>query len=258
MRQINTVIRKCSKAVALPVGLGARKNPQDAVVLLYHKVGSGDREIDISMGAFARQLEHLDEHERVGTLDDCLSRGGVAITIDDGFRDFCDNVVPAAVDNGVPVLLYLATGNVAENGKRASEALSWSDLRDAVATGLVQVGAHTHTHANLADATEAEAEDEMARSKGMIEDELGMECRHFSYPWSLASPAAERVARRLFATAALPWATNRARTIDPHRVGRTPVLKSDGPMFFKAKVAGMLDGEALVYRALRRGPWRPS
>jgi hypothetical protein len=98
----------------------------------------------------------------------------------------------------------------------------------------------------------------MRRCKELIEDKLGVECRHFSYPWSLASPAAESVARSLFSTAALPWETNRGPEIDPHRVGRTPVLKSDGTLFFRAKVAGKLDGEALVYRILRRGPWRPS
>jgi hypothetical protein len=41
-------------------------------------------------------------------------------------------------------------------------------------------------------------------------------------------------------------------------VGRTPVFRGDTTMFFKAKIAGRLDAEALVYRAARRGPWRKS
>jgi hypothetical protein len=97
---------------------------------------------------------------------------------------------------------------------------------------------------------------EMRRSKEQIEDRLGVACRHFSYPWSVASAEAEKVARNLFATAALPWGTNRLGSIDLYRVGRTPVLQSDGTFFFRAKLAGRLDGEALVYKALRRGPWR--
>jgi len=258
MVTIDTALRKCTKAAALPLGLGVRRRPADAIVLLYHKVGTGDREIDVPKEAFENQLDYLSDRGRAATLDDCLAHGGVTVTIDDGFRDFCENVVPLAKDRKVPVLLYLATGYVSSNGNGGSHALTWADLRDAISTGLVEVGAHTHSHANLANATEAEADGEMRRCKEMIEDKLGVECRHFSYPWSLASPAAERVARRLFATAALPWQTNRRRSIDPHRVGRTPVLKSDGALFFRAKVAGMLDGEAFVYRALRRGPWRTS
>lgn len=255
---IDTALRKCTKAAALPLGLGVRRRPADAVVLLYHKVGTGDREIDVPKHAFESQLDYLSRRERVVTLDESLLHGGVTITIDDGFRDFRDTVVPLAIDRNVPVLLYLATGFVSSNSNGASHALEWADLRDVMSTGLVEIGAHTHSHANLAHATEAEADTEMRRCKEMIEDKLGVACRHFSYPWSLASAAAERVARSLFATAALPWQTNRWRSIDPHRVGRTPVLKSDGTLFFRAKVAGLLDGEALVYRALKRGPWRTS
>ena len=254
---LGTAVRKCTKAAALPMGLGARRRPDDAVVLLYHKVGFGDREIDIDRDAFDEQLNHLSKHERVGTLEESLESGGVTVTVDDGFRDFTDCVVPVAVEYKVPVLLYLATGFVSGNAYATSQSLTWADLRDAVATGLIEIGAHTHSHANLARATETEAEAEMRRCKETIEDELGVACGHFSYPWSLASPAAEDVARRLFSTAALPWATNRGRSIDPYRVGRTPVLRSDGSVFFRAKVAGRLDGEALVYRVLRRGPWRP-
>ncbi|HEX9890534.1 MAG TPA: polysaccharide deacetylase family protein, partial [Actinomycetota bacterium] len=67
---------------------------------------------------------------------------------------------------------------------------------------------------------------------------------------------ADRAARDLFRTAALSaWRTNRRGRTDLHRLGRTPVLRSDGPRFFRAKVRGMLDGEALAYRVLRRGPW---
>ena len=58
--------------------------------------------------------------------------------------------------------------------------------------------------------------------------------------------------------AALGWWTNRADRLDSYRLGRTPVLRNDGLAFFRAKVDGMLDAEALAYRALRRGPWRRS
>jgi hypothetical protein len=98
----------------------------------------------------------------------------------------------------------------------------------------------------------------MGRSKGLIEDNLQVPCRHFAYPWGVGSAGADRAARRLFATAALDaWRTNRRGRIDPHRLGRTPVLRSDGDgMLFWAKARGLLDREAVAYRLLRRGPWR--
>jgi hypothetical protein len=96
----------------------------------------------------------------------------------------------------------------------------------------------------------------MLRSKELIEDRLRVACEHFSYPFGAGSPQAEAVARKIFRSAALLWRTNRRGRLDPYRLGRTPILRSDGRLFFRAKVQGRLDGEAWVYRAFGRGPWR--
>lgn len=253
--------RKASKVAALPLGGFRRRRPGDVVILLYHRIGISHREIDLSAEAFEDQLDYLAERERVITLDEALSRngtGGIVLTIDDGYRDFYDNVVPAVVRRSVPVLLYLATGLVDKRSAETGEPLTWKLLGEAVQTGLVTVGSHTNSHANLSRATEAEAEVEMLHSQQLVEEKLGVPCRHFAFPWSVASLAAQQVARRLFDSAALRWRTNRRGRIDPHRLGRTPVLRSDGRFFFHAKVDGRLDGEALLYRAIRRGPWRIS
>ncbi|MGH2394214.1 MAG: polysaccharide deacetylase family protein, partial [Candidatus Limnocylindria bacterium] len=136
------------------------------------------------------------------------------------------------------------------------EGLTWGHLHEAVGTGLVTVGGHTHAHADLSRSTEAEADREVAVCKGMVEDNLGVPCRHFAYPWAVGSAAAERSVRRHFDTAALhAWRINRRSHIERYRLGRTPVLRSDGSFFFGAKLRGLLDGEALAYRALGRGPW---
>lgn len=255
------MIRKAAKAAVLPLGAldGARAG--DVVVLLYHRVGAGEREIDLRLDSFDRQMAALAATGRARTLEDALApggAGGIVVTVDDGLSDFHRHVVPVLVRHGVPALLYLATGLVA-NGADAgagSEALSWDDLREDVATGLVAVGAHTHNHVDLSSATGDVAREEMRRSKDLVEERLGVPCRHFAYPWAVSSPTSERVAAELFDTAALRWRTNRAPAVDPYRLGRTPVLRSDGSFFFRAKLAGRLDKEALVYRVLRRGPWR--
>jgi peptidoglycan/xylan/chitin deacetylase (PgdA/CDA1 family) len=252
------LIRRAAKATVLPLGLAARRRPEDVAILLYHRIGDGTGEISLPVEDFERQIAHLAEHERVLTLEQALEgdSGGVVITFDDGYRDFHDNALPVLVRHRVPATLYLATGLVANGTRPSPDALTWSQVGEAASTGLVAVGSHTHGHADLSRATEGQAEDEMRRSRALVEDHLGRACRHFAYPWAVGSPAADRAARRTFYTAALDaWRTNRRGSIDPYRLGRTPILRSDGWAFFRAKVAGMLDGEALVYRALRRGPW---
>ena len=82
----------------------------------------------------------------------------------------------------------------------------------------------------------------MRRSKEMIEGRLGMTCRHFAYPFCVSSRDADLAARRLFDTAATDaWRTNRQGRIDPYQLGRTPVLRSDGTFFFRAKARGQLE-----------------
>lgn len=217
-------------------------------------------EIETTPDVFEQQLQDLVANERVLTLDAAVTGdpdGGVVVTFDDGYRDFHDAVLPLLVKHNVPATLYLATGLVANGaGKPPANALTWIQLREAVDTGLVTVGSHTHGHTDLSKTDEAEAEDEMRRSKDLIEDHLGTACEHFAYPWAVSSPAADRAARLLFRSAALgAWKTNRAGRIDPFRLGRVPILRSDGQFFFRRKVRGELDTEAWLYRALGRGPW---
>jgi peptidoglycan/xylan/chitin deacetylase (PgdA/CDA1 family) len=256
---VTTLARKAAKAAVLPAGVTGRRKPGDVVVLLYHRVGRGDREIDLPIGQFERQLEHLTSTDRVLSLQDAVAGGhggGVVLTFDDGTRDFHEFVLPLLVRYRVPAVLYAATSMIERHANGDLDALTWGQLEEAVSSGLVTVGSHTHRHANLARAKEGEAEEEMRRSKELIEENLGVSCRHFAYPWAVASPLAARAARRLFETAALDaWRTNRAGQFDRYRLGRVPILRSDGVVFFKAKTRGALDSEALLYRALGRGPW---
>ena len=259
-RRVGSLPRKAIKAAMLPMGVVHPRRTGDVVLLLYHRVGAGRREIDLPAELFEEHLRILQRKDRVLSLDAALTdeEGGVVLTFDDGYRDFDEYVVPLLERYQVPALLYLATGLVAGNDEDASDdALNWPLLERAVATGLVTVGAHTHNHANLAEASEGEAAVEMRMSKELVEERLGVVCRHFAYPWSVGSEGARRAAGQLFDTSALDsWKTNRRGAIDRQRLGRIPIMRSDGTVFFRAKTLGLLDHEAFAYRLARRGPWR--
>jgi peptidoglycan/xylan/chitin deacetylase (PgdA/CDA1 family) len=258
-RHAVTMARMTAKVGLLPLGIAGRRRARDVVILGYHRVGVGRGEIDMPTSVFEQQLDLLASRGEVRPLDDALRHGGgVVLTFDDGTRDFYDTVLPLLVARKLPAVLYLATAMPdPSNSLELGPGVSWTMLQESVGSGLVTVGSHTHTHADLARATDGEAEAEMRRSKELIEDRLGSACRHFAYPWGVGSPAADTVARRLFDSAAIDgWRTNRWGAIDPHRLGRTPILRSDGTVFFRIKVRGMLDSERHVYRLARRGPWR--
>jgi len=256
-RRASRAVRKAAKVGVLPLGLPARRRAGDVVILGYHRVGVGEGEIDTPSTSFSRQIDFLMAQGKVKTLDDALEFGdAVVLTFDDGTRDYYEHALPLLVERKVPSLLYLATTMPQDDPAPRGGGLSWHMIEEAIATGLVTVGSHTHRHANLGRSTEAEAHEEMRRSKQLIEDRIGVPCRHFAYPWGVGSMGADRAARRLFETAALDgWRTNRRGAIDRYRLGRTPILRSDGMVFFRAKVHGILDSERYLYQAARRGPW---
>jgi peptidoglycan/xylan/chitin deacetylase (PgdA/CDA1 family) len=257
---VSSLARKAAKGAVLPAGLVRRRRPDDLAILLYHRVGPGGGEIELDPAVFDWQMGLVKASGRACSLDDALDgagAGGLVVSIDDGFRDFYDTVLPMLVRHGVPAILYLATGFVEGQAFAPStSALTWSQLRECVDTGLVTVGAHTHSHCDLSRASNDEAERELRTCKELVEDELGVECKHFAYPWSYSSPGSERIVRGTFASAALNWSTNRRGRFDLHELGRTPVLRSDSQLFFKAKIDGALDAEAFLYRVARRGPWK--
>jgi peptidoglycan/xylan/chitin deacetylase (PgdA/CDA1 family) len=244
------------------------------VVLIYHRVGSGSGlEIDLDPTLFERQLAALAATGDVVTLGDAVeslrsppggapepsgTRHDTVVTFDDGTADFVDVALPYIVGHRIPVTFYLATAFVEEQRPFPDDGrpLSWSALRDACATGLVDVGSHTHTHAVLDRLPDDQVAAELDRSRQLIEDRLGRPCADFAYPKALPpTPAADAAVRARFRSAALAGTrANAAGSTDVYRLARSPVQNSDGMRYFEKKVGGGMRLEDDVRRALNR--WR--
>jgi peptidoglycan/xylan/chitin deacetylase (PgdA/CDA1 family) len=254
---------RLAKSAALLPGLVRRSSP-GLVVLLYHRVGDGDRNIDLSIAAFEEQIAHIASHHVVLPFDEALRACGdndlstdvVAVTFDDGTADFYTHALPVLVRYGVPAMHYLVTAPIDERapypswaGASDAQAMTWSQVVEAMSTGLVSVGSHTHTHADLDRVTPAAITEELGRSKEIIEDRTGYPCRHFAYPHAVTSPSAESAVRRYYETAAVGgWKKNPAGKLDRYRITRVPVTRADGSIYFRAKVQGLMGAEALLYR----------
>jgi peptidoglycan/xylan/chitin deacetylase (PgdA/CDA1 family) len=233
-------------------GAAAVPAPAGTVVLIYHRVGRRSAlDVDLTTAAFDRQVAWLAHDGRTVALDDSLdalerpgARGSVVVTFDDGTADFADTALPLLVKHQIPATLYLATAFIEEQRPFPDDGrpLSWAALRDACATGLVDVGSHTHTHAVLDRLPAALVSDELDRSKQLIEDRLGRPCVDFAYPKALPpSPAAATAVRERFRSAALAGTRpNRPGRTDRYRLARSPIQHSDGMRYFEKKVAGRM------------------
>jgi peptidoglycan/xylan/chitin deacetylase (PgdA/CDA1 family) len=258
-----------ARSVVKVVASGAdvlRRPAPGLVVLIYHRVGRRTPiEVDLPLGLFEDQIGFLAEQCRVVTLDEGLrlvatpehtGDAVVAVTFDDGTADFAEQALPVLERYRVPVTLYLATGFI-EQGKPFPDdgvPLSWAMLRDALSTGIVEVGSHTHRHALLDRLRVEEIDEELDRSIGLIGERLGATAAHFAYPKAVpGSRAAEEAVRARFRSAALAGTrANRFGATDPYRLARSPIQVSDGMRWFARKVRGGLALEDVLRRGLNQ------
>jgi peptidoglycan/xylan/chitin deacetylase (PgdA/CDA1 family) len=257
------------KAVAAVADV-LRRPPSGLVVLIYHRVGRRAAiETDLPMSLFEDQINFLAEQADVVALDDGLhavhSRSStatsmVAITFDDGTADFAELAMPVLARHRMPVTLYVATAFVDDQRifPHGGVPLPWSALRDACSTGLVSVGSHTHRHALLDRLAPKEVDDELDRSIGLIEEQIGATPAHFAYPKAVpGSSAAEQAVRMRFRSAALAGTRpNRFGATDPYRLARSPIQVSDGMRWFMRKARGGLALEDYVREFINRRRYR--
>ncbi len=82
----------------------------------------------------------------------------------------------------------------------AEQLMDWPALRALAGDPLVTIGAHTVNHYAVAKLSEADAEREIRDGARRVETELGVPCRHLSFPYGDAASAGPRdfeIARRL-------------------------------------------------------------
>jgi len=166
-------------------------------VLMYHSVSAVDgpmRDLAVPPRLLAEQLGALREagYELVG-LTEALARvdgGGrlMAVTFDDGYRDFLTEALPVLRDTGSRATLYASTGHL---GARADwlgpskdafgPMLTWDELAEVAAHGIVEIGNHSHVHHPLDVLPAAQLRREITRSHEALTGRLGRP-RSFAYP----------------------------------------------------------------------------
>lgn len=221
-------------------------------MLAYHRVGARTPSpVDLGTDPFRRQMEHVSS--TAASLDDALvalaapteratfGAAPVVVTFDDGTKDFVEVALPILVEFSIPVVLYLSTANVDSGDPypHAGQPISWSEVRDCLSTGIVEIGAHTHDHVLLDRCSESEALNQLTRCDERIEDELGVTPRHFAYPKAVApSRAVDRLVRARYESAAVAGTRPNTSHTDRYSLHRSPIQNADGWDGFVRKASG--------------------
>jgi peptidoglycan/xylan/chitin deacetylase (PgdA/CDA1 family) len=162
-------------------------------VLMYHYIRvapPGDKvgyNLSVTPSDFAAQMKYLREHGyttiTMRQLDLALLKHEplpskvVALTFDDGYRDFYTAAAPVLRENGFTATNYVPTQLV----DRAAY-MTWDQVQELDAQGFEMAG-HTQFHIDVTHTAVARAKTEIAGCKADLEAHLGHPVVDFAYPY---------------------------------------------------------------------------
>ncbi|MCM8813735.1 MAG: polysaccharide deacetylase family protein [Candidatus Omnitrophica bacterium] len=216
-------------------------------VLMYHSVNNATESslLNVSPERFEAQMRLLQQRGiRVLSFDDLVGLmeqrkkrfKSVVLTFDDGYVDNYTVAFPILKKYRFPATIFIVTDWVGTTGY-----LTWDQIREMSAGGLITFGSHTRSHCVLPQAEMSRVVEELSFSKKMLEDQIGEPVKFFSYPCGEFWGNGRDLAREAGYRAAC--ATNAGRDISfwdlfAIRRIRVPKRADDSLLTFAAQVSG--------------------
>ncbi|XVQ13024.1 polysaccharide deacetylase family protein [Spirillospora sp. CA-255316] len=178
-------------------------------VLMYHSISDrpprATAGLAVRPAAFADQMALLADEGFTPVSFSALAGGAagvrrpIVITFDDGYADFHGAALPVLERHGFPATVFVTTGWLADAGPDAAgrplaAMMAWPQVRESAASGI-EIGAHSHGHPQLDQLPDAALADELARSRGLLEDRLGAAVTTMAYPYGYSSARVRRAVR---------------------------------------------------------------
>jgi peptidoglycan/xylan/chitin deacetylase (PgdA/CDA1 family) len=180
-----------------------REPGERVVVLCYHSIHPSIPFRSATPELFSDHLAWLREHSVCVPFSQLLTarqRVGdglplVSITFDDGYADNHEYALPLLAKHRIQATFFLTAGFL--DGDEATldrfqrlrrldraeiRSLDWNQVKEILEGGF-EVGAHTYSHPNLARLPVPDLQDELGRSRRVIEDHVGHPISMMAYPF---------------------------------------------------------------------------
>ena len=205
---MRSMVRTALLLALVAGGAGCRP---DVPILTWHSIGGDGDEFTVTEAAFAAQLDALRkagfhavtfhewlEHEDRGAP---LPDKPILLTLDDGYQDAFTAALPALRARGMRATFFLVSAWIGADQAHRSQGepgrryLSWPEVHALAAAGM-EIGSHGATHQRLPDLTDAQAMDELTRSKRQLESGLGAPVEVVAYPYNASRRRLRALARQ--------------------------------------------------------------
>lgn len=239
--------------VTVPKGIVSTRIP----VLTYHSLDKSGSPISTSPEEFRWQMEYLREDNwhtlALNELVEGHARGAwpartVALTFDDGFRNFGEQALPILAACGFSATLFIVTDWIGVTNGWSGQShwmptlplMDWDTLSKVANVGI-EIGAHSLTHPHLPRLSIDEAKQQIVESQRRIEQRIGRPVHAFAYPYGETTVAVEEIVSEHFRcgfTTRLESVTSSSST---STFGRIDMYYLRNRRLFRAFVAGGLE-----------------
>ncbi|WP_143820975.1 polysaccharide deacetylase family protein [Motiliproteus sp. MSK22-1] len=230
-------------------------------ILCYHQFTDkpvARHRLDLARHQFRNQLQYLKDNGfqvlRLSELEAYLQGKeeippkSVVLTIDDGYRSVYKVAFPLLKEFGYPATVFVYTDFLG-----GSAALSWSQMKEMHASGLIDIQSHSKSHASfvaMADESvtdnqedfNAWATEEIRVPRKLLREQLGHPVDLFSYPYGDSSnQMVELLAKEKVKLAVTVQKGGNPAFADPLRLRRTMIFSDDDLPRFKKKLQVFVD-----------------
>lgn len=170
-------------------------------ILMYHSVTARDEMVqpyyrtNTTPQVFAQHMKYLHENGYVSVgLSEAVqfieghgdpAMRPVAITFDDGYRDFYSDAFPILDQFGLKATMYVPTAYIGDEPRpfQGMDCMTWGEIRELRQCGI-EFGSHTVSHPQLRSVPAEQVRKEVQVSKDRIEQELSCGITSFAYPYA--------------------------------------------------------------------------
>jgi len=227
------------------------------LVLTYHAIGRDGGALGIEPELFGEQLDVLlDAGASFLTVAQVAAAvdGGrlparaVAVTFDDGLTSVAQDAAPILAERGLPATVFCVAGRLgaesdwpsARPGAPRFPLMTAQQLAELAAAGF-EIGSHGMEHAPLVAGSEPQLYREVADSRLVLEQAVGVPVTSFAYPYGAGpTPVARSLVEKTYRAACTTTLGPVTGGADVHALPRVDVHYLRSPQLLRRALSGSL------------------